>query len=161
VRRAMFVVGVVPSVLLAGFGAALLWGAKVAALHTYMAVMMGWLLTETLLLRFPKLPFTCTYYPGTSKIGTLWPLYMFAFGTYTLTTAAFEEFLLKRFTMRPLVFFTVIVGGVILGLTVRRHFALRALEGFRFQEEDPEAIFSGFQLSESLAATPEESRRLG
>jgi hypothetical protein len=160
VRRAMIVVGVLPSVLLAAFGAALLWGMKVAALHTYMAAMLGWLLTEALLLRFPKVPFTCTYYPGTSKIGTLWPLYMFAFGTYTLTTAAFESFLIKRFSVRPLLIFTIVIGSVIGALTVRRHFALRALEGFRFQEEDPEAIFGGFQLSESLAAATKESRQL-
>ena len=85
---------------------------------------------------------------------------MFAFGTYTLTTAAFESFLIKRFSVRPLVIFTIVVGSVIAGLTVRRHFTLRALEGFRFQEEDPEAIFSGFQLSESLAAATKESRQL-
>lgn len=161
VRRAMLVVGVAPSVLLAAFGSVLLWDVRVAALHTYMAAIMGWLLTETLLLRFPKLPFTCTYYPGASKIGTLWPLYMFAFGTYTLTTAAFESFLLKRFAARPLTIFTLVVGGVIALLILRRHVTLRVLEGFRFQEEDPEAIFGGFQLSESLAATPEEARRLG
>jgi hypothetical protein len=161
VRRAMIVVGVAPSVLLAALGAALLWDVKVAALHAFMAAMMGWLLTETLLLRFPKVPFTCTYYPGASKINTLWPLYLIAFGNYTLTTAAFEWTLLRRFSVRPLVIFTVVVGAVIAGLTIRRYFVLRDLEGFRFQEEDPQAIFSGFQLSESLAATPEESRRLG
>jgi len=160
VHRAMLVVGVVPSVLLAVGGGLLLWGAFVAVLLASVAAMMGWLLTELLLLRFPKLPFTCTYFPGTSKVGTLWPLYMFFFGSYTLTTAAFVWTMSRRFNLRAFVIFTAIVCGVALVLTLRRHVTLRALEGLRFQEEDPEAIFSGFQLSESLAATPEEARQL-
>jgi hypothetical protein len=160
VRKAMFVVGVVPSVLLAGGGGLLLWGTSLAVLLAPVAAMMGWLLTELLLVRFPKLPFTCTYFPGTSKVGTLWPLYLIFFGNYTLTTAAFVWTMSRRFNLRAFVIFTAIVCGVAVVLTIRRNVTLRRLEGLRFQEEDPEAIFGGFQLSESLAATPEESRQL-
>jgi len=113
-----------------------------------------------LLVRFPKLPFTCTYFPGTSKVGTLWPLYMFAFGTYTLTAAAFEWTLLQRFNVRIFAAFIAILTGIAVVLIVRRHITLGLLEGFRFEEEDPEAIFEGFKLSESLAAAPKESRQL-
>jgi hypothetical protein len=160
VRKAMFVVGVAPSVVLAAGSAFLWWDLSVAAVHASFAAVMGWLLTELLLVRFPKLPFTCTYFPGTSKVGTLWPLYMFAFGTYTLTTAAFEWTLLKHFSLRIFIGFIAIVSGMSLILIVRRHVTLRVLEGFRFEEEDPEAIFGGFKLSESLAAAPKESRQL-
>jgi hypothetical protein len=85
---------------------------------------------------------------------------MSAFGMYTLSTAAFEWALLRRFSPGPLVGFVVVIGAIIAGLTLLRHRKLQQLEGFRFEEEDPAAIFSGFQLSEGLAAAPEESRQL-
>jgi hypothetical protein len=160
VRKAMLALGVVPSVILAGAGGLLLWSAPVAVLHASVAAMIGWLLSELLLMHFPKLPFTCTYFPGTSKVGTFWPLYMIFFGNYTLTTAAFVSTMAQRFNGRAFAIFATGVCGVAVALTVRRHITLKALEGLRFQEEDPEALFSGFRLSESLAATPEESRQL-
>ena len=160
VRRAMLVIGVAPSVIVAIGSALVWWGFIVAAIHAVFAAVMGWLLTELLLLRFPKLPFTCTYFPGTSKVGTLWPLYMVAFGTYTLTAAAFEWTLLKRFNVRIFAAFLAIITGITVVLIVRRRATLRMLEGFRFEEEDPEAIFAGFKLSESLAAATKESRQL-
>ncbi len=160
VRNAMLIVGVLPSVIVAAASAAILWSAAAALLHALVAAIMGWLLTELLLWHFPKLPFTCTYFPGTSRVGTFWPLYMIAFGNYTLSTAAFEWSLLRRFSPRPLVVFVMVVGLFIGLLWLRRHRELQRLEGFRFEEEDPAAIFSGFQLSEGLAAAPEESRQL-
>ena len=160
VRNAMLLVGVVPSVIVAAASAAVLWSLPAALLHAFVAAMMGWLLAELLLWHFPKLPFTCTYFPGTSRVGTFWPLYMVAFGNYTLTTSAFEWSLLRHFSMRPIVIFAIVVSGVIALLTVRRHRELAALETFRFEEEDPEATFSGFRLSESLAAATKESRQL-
>ena len=160
VRRALIVIGVVPSVLLAAATALTLWNVRAALLHAFVVFVMGWLLTELLLMRFPKLPFTCTYFPGNSKIRTLWPLYLIAFTNYTLTTAAFEYAMLRRFSLRPFLIFVIVVGGAILVLTIRRHVNLRRLERFRFEEEDPEAIFTGFSLSEGFAAAPEESRIL-
>jgi len=159
VRKAMLVVGVVPSVLVACAGG-LMWGVQVAVLQASVAMMMGWFLTELLLIHFPKLPFTCTYFPGTSKVGTFWPLYMFFFGSYTLTNALFVSRMVQRFNLRAFAVYSMVVCGIAVALTIRRHFTLRSLEGLRFQEEDPAAIFGGFQLSESLAAATKESRQL-
>ena len=160
VRKAMIVLGVLPSVVLAAATALVLWSVRAAVMHAFVALVMGWLLTELLLMRFPKLPFTCTYFPGNSKIRTLWPLYLIVFTNYTLTTAAFEWSMLRRFSLRPFLIFVVVTMGAILVLTIRRHVNLRALERFRFEEEDPEGTFAGFSLSEGFAATPEESRIL-
>jgi hypothetical protein len=41
----------------------------------------------------------------------------------------------------------------------RRH-VLNALPSLRFEEEDPQAIFQGFQLSEGLAALPRTDEKL-
>ena len=49
---------------------------------------MGWLLVEILMMGLDKLPFTCTYFPGTSRVGTLWPFYLTGFVTYSYTVAA-------------------------------------------------------------------------
>jgi hypothetical protein len=35
------------------------------------------------------------------------------------------------------------------------------MPGLRFEEEDPQAIFQGFQLSEGLAAAPREASAIG
>ena len=152
VRAAMLLVGVLPSVIVAALSASVLWGARAALVHVIVCAMMGILLTELLLLRLWKLPFACTYYPGNSKIGTLWPLYLTGLGNYTLSTAAFEWSLIERFRPRPLLTFVAVVAAVVAVLVLRRRRTLAGVTGFRFEEEDPDALFTGFQLSEGLAA---------
>jgi hypothetical protein len=160
VRRAMLVMGVLPSVVLAATSAMALWGTRAALAHVLVTTAMGSLLTELLLYRLVKVPFTCTYYPGNSKIRTLWPLYVSGFTTYTVTAAAFEWNLLRDFSLTPLVVFAVIVAGAIGVFATLRHLELGRIEGFVFEGEDPESIFGGFHLSEGFAAGTEESRQL-
>lgn len=152
VRAVMLLVGVLPSVLVAASSAGALWGARAALVHVIVSAAMGTLLSQLLLLRLWKLPFACTYYPGKSRIGTLWPLYLTGFGTYTLSSAAFESSLIERFRLRPLLTFVVIIAAAVAGLVLRQRRALANATGLRFEEEDPDALFSGFQLSEGLAA---------
>ncbi|HET7221221.1 MAG TPA: hypothetical protein VFJ02_24365 [Vicinamibacterales bacterium] len=159
VRAVMLLVGVLPSVIVAALTAGVLWSTRAAVIHVIVCGAMGALLSELLLVRLCKLPFACTYYPGTSKIGTLWPLYISGFGNYTLTTAAFEWSLISRFRPMMLLTFVTIVALIIAALALRRRRHLGSVAGFRFEEEDPDAIFAGFALSEGLAAAP--MRRLG
>jgi hypothetical protein len=150
VRAAMMLAGVLPSVLVAAASAAILWGAWPALVHVIVCILMAWGLVEILLMRLEKIPFTCTYYPGTSRFGTLWPLYLTGFITYGYSTAAFELLLIEH--PRRLVSFAVVALAVIAILTGRRRHRLGALSGFRFEEEDPDMMFAGFRLSEGLAA---------
>ena len=150
VRAAMMVAGVLPSVAVAAASAWILWGAWLALIHAVVCTLMAWGLVEILLMRLVKIPFTCTYYPGTSRVGTLWPLYLTAFITYGYSTAAFELLLIER--PRRLLAFALVALAVIAGLTERRRHRLAALTGFRFEEEDPDTMFAGFRLSEGLAA---------
>jgi hypothetical protein len=158
VRSALIVIGVVPMVVIAAVGAGYLWGVWLALVHATFCAFMGWLLVEILLIRFGKLPFTCTYLPGKSRIGMLWPLYLQGFIYYCYTAAALELALLTN--PSALFKFLCVIAGATVILTIRRHRWLRELLAFRFQEEDANAMFSGFHLSEGLASTPEEARRL-
>jgi hypothetical protein len=161
VRWALIVAGVVPSAIVAAVSAATLWGPGVALLHTYICTVMGILLVDILLIRPHKLPFTCTYFPGKAKAGTLWPLYITAFLTYAFTTARWELAILEhRFGPRAIVGFTMLVGTAIVMLWVHRRYYLRGLQAFRFEEEDPDTLFAGFQLSEGYAATTKDVREL-
>jgi hypothetical protein len=161
VRLALFVAGVVPSSIFAALSAGSLWGLRPALIHTFVCTIMGLLLVDILLIRLPKLPFTCTYLPGKAKASTLWPLYLTGFGTYAFTTARFELEILKwRFSMRALVIFTLLVATAVVALWIHRRLYLRGLQGFRFEEEDPDMLFTGFQLSEGYAATSKEVRQL-
>jgi hypothetical protein len=161
VRLALFVAGVLPSAIFAAISAGSLWGLTPAVIHTFVCTAMGLLLVDILLIRLPKLPFTCTYLPGKGKTSTLWPLYLTGFGFYAFTTARFElDFLQRRFSLRALVVFTLFVSTWIVGLWIHRRLYLRGLQGFRFEEEDPDTLFTGFQLSEGYAATSKEVRQL-
>jgi hypothetical protein len=158
VRAAMMAVGVAPGAILALVTAGTLWGPWPAIVHTGICTLMGVLLVELLMIRLAKLPFTCTYFPGSSRFGTLWPLYLSGFITYSYTIAAGE----MRFFSQPraLAVFTVVIGSAIAFLVIRRRARLAELTGFSYQGEDPSAIFAGFNLSEGYAAASEDARRL-
>jgi len=152
VRNAMLLSTVAPIVLLSAVSAAWLWGIAVARVHAIVCALLGWLLIEVLLLGFRKIPFSCTYFPGRSRIKTLWPLYLTAFTTYSFSMASLELVMLQHSWV--LVLFSAILCLAILTLTYVRWRVFDDGLGFRFEEEDPEALFAGFHLSEGLAAQP-------
>jgi hypothetical protein len=158
VRAALLVIGVVPMVIVGGLSAGILWDGWTALVHVTVCALMGWLLVELVLMRFDKLPFTCTYLPGKSGIMTLWPIYLQGFIAYSYTSAAAELALLGR--PATMIKVLLVLVAAIAVLTIRRRRVLTELLAFRFQEEDAAAIFAGFHLSEGLAAIPEDTRRL-
>jgi hypothetical protein len=158
VRTAMLLVGVLPPAVVAGVAAAALWGPFAGAKHLMFCISMGWLLVEILMLRLAKIPFTCTYYPGRSRVATFWPLYLTAFITYAYTAAAWEADIFTQATTFAQTLLAITIAIVVL-TQLRRH-NLRSIPGFRFVEEDPTMIFEGFNLSEGFAAASEEARKL-
>ncbi len=48
--------------------------------------------------------------------------------------------------------FVIVAGGALVGLDLFRRRAAATLDGFKYNEEDPTAMFAGFDLSEGLAA---------
>jgi hypothetical protein len=148
----MLLAVVLPISVLAWISSLVLLDARHAFVHAAFCILLGWLLTELLVLTLLKIPFTCTYYPGLSKMRTFWPLYLTAFTTFSYTTPLIEQ---KAFTdMSVLLGMAGFVLAAIVAMRIVRARRLGELTGFRFEEQDPEAMFQGFKLSEGLAASP-------
>jgi hypothetical protein len=154
-RAALLAMITAPIALAAGAMAAWLWGPWTGLVHGAFCLAMGWALIEVLLLRVRKIPFTCIWFAGRSR-ARLWPFYLLACSTYCFTSAAIELAVLNR--PRGLVLVFAALASIIAGLSAVRARLLTAPPGLRFEEEDPEAIFEGFRLSEALAARAPESR---
>jgi hypothetical protein len=151
-RDAMLLLVVLPTTMLAFAQGLVFWSAGAAVGHAVYSGVLGRLLAEVLVPRTGKLPFTCTYLPGKSRVFTLWPFYLIAFVLYSAGLAELERFLLTR-PQRLMVVCAVLTLAAELVVVARRR-RLAGLTGVRFEEEDPNALFQGFQLSEALAAAP-------
>ena len=143
---------VVPIGLVAWISSMVLLDAWHAFVHAAFCMLLGWFLAELLLLTLLKIPFTCTYYPGLSKMRTFWPLYLTAFTTFSYTTPLIEQEAFANPAV--LVWMAGLVSAAIATIRLVRAKRLRELTGFRFEEQDPEVMFQGFKLSEGLAAGP-------
>ena len=149
---AMLVAVVVPTTIFALLQGLAFWGITAGIGHAVFSFVVGSLFAEVLLARTCKLPFACTYFPGKSRIFTLWPLYLIVFFMYTVFLAAIETGLLSR--PGRLAAFCVATALAHRALAWNRRRTLAVLPGLLFEEEDPDAIFEGFNLSEGLAAAP-------
>jgi hypothetical protein len=77
-------------------------------------------------------------------------LYIAAFSIYSFGLANLEMMALQNTLVLGA---ALLVAGLIdVGLAVLRHFDLQPPPGLSYAEEDPDALFSGFRLSEGLAA---------
>ena len=151
-RAAMARLVVLPTSAFAALQALVLWSPAAALSHGAFCFVVGTFLSEILILRMAKLPFACTYFPGRSRIFTLWPFYLIAFSIYTFGLAELDRALAAR--PKAFVEFVVIATLVTQFLVYRRRRGLEAIGALRFEEEEPGAIFKGFDLSEGLAAAP-------
>ena len=66
------------------------WGWTVASLHTALVAVWSWLLAEILLVRFRKLPFTCTYPPFEHSAVVVVIVYVLGFLTFAGVTSELE-----------------------------------------------------------------------
>lgn len=151
-RDAMLLLIVLPTTALALLQGLVFWTMSAALSHAAFTFVLGRLFAELLVPRSGKLPFACTYFPGNSRIFTLWPLYLVAFFVYTVAFAEIDRVLSSRPT--KLMWFCAAATVAAQLIVFYRRRVLTAMAGLRFDEEDPQAIFQGFQLSEALAAHP-------
>jgi hypothetical protein len=151
VRDAMLIGAVAPIAGVAFVSGASLWGLWPGFVHGVTCFVLGWALSEALLVSLGKLPFTCTYYPGLSRMRTMWPVYLTAFSTFSYSTPLIEMAMME--STIGLVIFVTIIAAIVAVLRLVRTRRLNEVLGLRFQEEDPTAMFQGFQLSEALAAS--------
>jgi hypothetical protein len=150
VRLAMLLLVVAPVGVASGVVGVVLWNASAAALYALLTAASGMFLLDVLLIGLRKIPFTCTYYPGRSRARTLWPVYIAAFGAYAFGLATLEAVAMER--PHVLVATLAVVIVVAAGLGRLRRYDLQPPQKLTYAEVDPDAIFTGFRLSEGLAA---------
>jgi hypothetical protein len=149
-RDMMMKVVLWPTVVFALLQGLLFWSVPAAISHAGFCFVLGRLLTEILLLNTDKLPFACTYFPGKSRVFALWPIYLSAFFFYSVAFAGIDYVMLTR--PRALVIWCLTATLVTQAVAWLRNRLLNALPGLRFEEEDPDRLFQGFNLSEGMAA---------
>ncbi len=131
-RKAMLAFGVCPVLLGLLPLHYVLWGGRTAALHLLYGGAVSMLLIEALLVRFDKIPFTCTYLPGRANVKSLWPAYLALFWVYAYALAKLEYGLLAGPTR-----FVVFMAAVLAGAAALRWYDTRHLRpGFQFLFED-------------------------
>jgi hypothetical protein len=99
-----------------------------------------------------KIPFTCTYYPGRARARTMWPFYLIAFGLYAYGLAALEAQILAGPATVGVVATGLLTSALAMGFARLRRLHLQFPPGLVYAEPDPDALFSGFRLSEGMAA---------
>jgi hypothetical protein len=130
VRKAMWVFGVAP--LLAWLWPIYhaLWGWRSAAHHLVFGLALSLILIEVLLLRFRKIPFTCSYLPGKNNPLFVLLIYWLGFATYAYTMSRFGYWVFQR-PLRMVVTYAFIACALA-ALAVYRN---------RLLEEDSKLVF--------------------
>jgi hypothetical protein len=116
----------------------LLWDVWLAVSHILYVAIVSMILSELLLLRFEKLPFTCSYIPGKANIKLKWPLYLICFFLYCFGGMGLGLWLLKGSTRY--VVFLLIAGFVLFLLRRSRALFLKRSGAIQFEEEPPDKL---------------------
>jgi hypothetical protein len=135
-RKLVLAIGLVPLLMLA-----LPWemmALKIAAWnwpivleHLAVQLMAAALLVELLFWNFDKVPFTCSYFPGSTSLAVLVVLYIYGITGYSFNMADLERAMERHGTVAVLFF---AVTAVALILAWRRH---PAADGVRFDGSEP------------------------
>ena len=144
VRKAMFVFGVLPLFAALAPIYVFLWGWPIALFHTFFDIALSLLLIELLLVKFHRIPFTCSYLPGKSNITALWFVYWLGFATYAYSMASLEAWILER-PLRMAGFYGLGCALVAIAYFYRNRYLE---EGFTLIFEDqPEPVVRTLNLS--------------
>jgi hypothetical protein len=122
-----------------------LWGVEASLLHLIFVFTLSGILIEILLLKFQKVPFTCSYLPGKANLKLYWFPYVLFFSFYTYGMAAIERRMLES-PPRFVAFYGVALT-VLLYLRLRRRQLPTAERGVIF-EEQPEPGVRRLDLSQ-------------
>ncbi|MEO6817242.1 MAG: hypothetical protein ABI177_11130, partial [Edaphobacter sp.] len=138
IRRALLVLGVAPVWLLLAILFLLRWRTWLIAGHLLLLALVGMIVVELSLYGFHKLPFTCSYLPGQSKVHVVF--WGFVLVWVPLVAARFE----RRMLNRPLGFIGMIALLALIAVCARwRTAALaKSAEGLIFEEEYPPELFA-------------------
>jgi hypothetical protein len=135
-RRSLLSFAVIPVLFLAAL-LSLSFPPLPAAAHLAVLGLVGWIFVELSLIRFYKVPFTCSYLPGKIHIQVLFWCAMLLVTVFALTSAEFEMPALSS-PLRYLAMTTLLVAAA-LGLLVFNHRRAKSAVIY-FEELPPELI---------------------
>jgi hypothetical protein len=131
-RKRLLMSGLFPALLLFLPFEIWQWGGMTGLFHVAFQLATGALLVEALFWNFDKVPFTCSWFPGTVNLALLAAIYLYGFTEYSFRMADLETALDRR-PWHALLFFAV--AALIWVLCWHRH--PRASE-VRFDGNEPE-----------------------
>jgi len=143
-RKVMWAIGVVPLPVALSPLYAAVWGIHGSLLHLIFVFTLAGILTEVLLFRFQKVPFTCSYLPGKANLKLFWFPYVASFSLYAYGMAAIERSMLE-YPVRFLIFYAA-AGGVLWYLKLKRRQLLPSERTVIFEEQAEPAV-RGLNLS--------------
>jgi hypothetical protein len=138
IRRAFFVLAAIPAWLLMAILFFLRWPAWRIAGHLLLLALVGMIVVELSLYGFHKLPFTCSYLPGQSKVHVVFWGCLLVW--VPLVAARFETRILNR----PLDFIGIVILLTLIAACARWRTTASAasVEGLIFEEEYPPELFT-------------------
>jgi hypothetical protein len=138
IRRAFFMLAAIPAWLLMAVLFLLRWPTWQIAGHLLLLALVGITVVELSLYGFHKLPFTCSYLPGQSKVHVVFWGCLLVW--VPLVAARFEVRLLHR----PLSFLCMVLllASVAACARWRTIASAKAAEGLTFEEEYPPELFA-------------------
>lgn len=144
VRRVLYIVALVPVWLLTAGVCLTLWPSWENAGHLAVLALTGIILVDICLIRFPKIPFTCSWVPGKSKMNMA---FLAALGLLLLgrDVAAFERQTLYD-TRSTLLLLAILVLASFCMRRIVLTLVRREKDALRFEEEPPPQLI-GLQLN--------------
>jgi len=137
-RRALLMLAVAPVWLVTAVECLGLWPGRQNAAHLVVLLLLGMIVADICLLRFQKIPFTCSYLPGKSRV------HMAFLGAVGVLLIGSEAAKFERHALRePGGIALLLVLLVILWVAVRRTtvtLATREDQELRFEEEAPPVV---------------------
>jgi hypothetical protein len=91
VKKAIFFYILVPLFGLLSVIYIRLWGWEKAGYHALFGLLVSTCLLQVLFLRYPKIPFACTFVPGKARVHTRWIFYVAGFVFYTSALSRYEK----------------------------------------------------------------------
>ncbi len=135
-RAALLILGVAPIWLLSAALALHTRPWNAVAEHLVFLAFIGWLLVELALIRFDKVPFTCSYLPGKTNVAVFWG-FAYVFLTLGILLALFEEGALRN--ARKYLLLLVLTAAISFVLRVFNRIRVRNVELY-FEEQFPDEI---------------------
>ena len=136
-RLVLLLFGVGPAWVLCGLLALRFrpWEAVVA--HATVLALLGWAFVEVGMIRFEKVPFTCSYLPGKANVQVVFWGAVFVLSLLSVTVAVYEKSALSD--PRRMATMLALMAGAAVGLCIMNVFQAREAKLY-FEEIPPEII---------------------